>query len=105
MIIAVDSSVDGDSSQPRREAPRLKTIFLAGYHLTVGRLGGGLGFFLRSFLPALDSVVDFLAVDRDFPRSSYTEPNLGAFDAQYGDGDIVADGHYFANAPREYQHV
>lgn len=48
----------------------------------------------------MNTLVDFLPMNIDFPRRGRPEFHLLAVDAKYGDGDVIADADNFANAAR-----
>src|SRR5450631_2411012 len=54
---------------------------------------------------ALDSLVDLFAVDRDVLRGIDANAHLIALHAKYGERDLVADHHRFADTPRQNQHA
>jgi len=51
-----------------------------------------------------DTLVNFLPVDRCFPRSFYPYPNLIPLHAEYRYVHIVADDDGLADTPCQYEH-
>jgi len=57
----------------------------------------------RSLL-ALDTLIDFLTMNRNLFRRIYTDANLITFNTQYGDSDLVTNHQCFANTASQNQH-
>jgi hypothetical protein len=58
--------------------------------------------YTRSF--STDALVDLLAVHRDILRRIDPDTHLIAFEAEYGDRDVVSDPQRFALSSSQYQH-
>src|SRR3569623_2171412 len=64
------------------------------------QIAGGLPRF-----PALDALVDLLAMDRDVLRRRDPDPHLVPLDAEHGDRDRIADHQRLSDATGENQHL